>query len=444
MQSNPSARVVGPDAPTLTEGAAAWSALCEAIEQRARLDARIVELTGAVQRSGTIEALEGVTLDTALNLVHRLPGADRSMQITAAEVLRDMPATMGLFKAAQLSWGQVRGIVAEVRRLPRELRAIVDARIGASRDRLAKMDPDDLIDQVIVCVQELRDSGAVLRAQRNVARRNFIWAQPALVGPGKIYGELDNPSLATVITAIDAHAPAGDGRPLSQRRADGLVDMAAHRCPNTTGDTVEVGVGRGDVALGDAGAGGAGTDADAVVGDGGARRAPCHRRIDRALPAFDVIVDTRDVTINAAGTISVAANGALPTLTAAACEALAAHAQVRAILMEGGRPIAVTRKIWAKALPNDVRRAVKARDRGDRFPGSRRPIEHVHHLDKDQKGHHVDHLVGLSDASHKRIHGHGWKISVDPPTGEVTFTRGERTWTTLPRGTRLRHPQPSP
>ena len=72
---------------------------------------------------------------------------------------------------------------------------------------------------------------------------------------------------------------------------------------------------------------------------------------------------------------------------------------------------------------------MKARDRADRFPGSRRPIDHIHHLDKRGKGHHVDHLVGLATTSHQRVHRHGWHIQIDPATAEITFTRGDRTWT---------------
>ena len=194
----------GPDAPTLTDGAAAWSQLCEAAAQRARLDARIIELAGVVQRSGTIEMLEGVTLDTALSLVTRMPASDRAMLLTSADVLADMPVTMSLLKSGELSWGQVRHIVAAVRRLPRDQRALIDAVIAASRDQLAKMDPDELIDQVSVAVQELREARAAERSEDLVERRNFIWAQPAMFGPGKVYGELDNASLA--------HGADGDRR----------------------------------------------------------------------------------------------------------------------------------------------------------------------------------------------------------------------------------------
>ena len=155
-----------------------------------------------------------------------------------------------------------------------------------------------------------------------------------------------------------------------------------------------------------------------------------------------MIVDLRDVTVTSAGIIQVNAPGCLPTLTARAVEALTADASVRVVLVDGGRPLTVTNKVRAKALPRSVRTAVKVRDRGDRFPGSRRPIQHVHHFDKDDAGHHVDLLIGLADTSHKRVHRCGWKITIDPASGEATFTRGERSWTTLPRGTRLRRPPP--
>lgn len=113
------------------------------------------------------------------------------------------------------------------------------------------------------------------------------------------------------------------------------------------------------------------------------------------------------------------------------------------MLFEGGRPLTVTKKVRAKNVARSVRTAVKVRDRGDRFPGSRHPIEHLHHLDKEGEGHNVDHLLGLSDPSHRRVHRCGWHVTtIEATTAEVTFTRGERRWVTLPRGTRLRRPQP--
>jgi hypothetical protein len=153
-------------------------------------------------------------------------------------------------------------------------------------------------------------------------------------------------------------------------------------------------------------------------------------------------VDWREITPAAAGMLTINAPGCVPTISAALLEALVADgATVRAIITDGAQPLFVTRKIHAAQIPADIRRAIKARDRKDRFPGSRRPIEHLHHAEIDG-GHNLNAIVGLSQRSHRRVHKHGWKISLDPPTGEVTFTRGERSWTTLPRGLRLRRPPP--
>ncbi len=135
MQSVREPRVgmpVADDAPTLAAGAEAWSQLAAGLDERARLDARIVALAGRGQRSGTIERIEGLTLDATLSLTHRPPRCERSMLLTAADVLADMPATRRLFGRAVVSWGQVRGIVVHARRPTRSQRAVLDERIGAS------------------------------------------------------------------------------------------------------------------------------------------------------------------------------------------------------------------------------------------------------------------------------------------------------------------------
>lgn len=375
-------------APTMAQGVQAWSQLCAALSQRAALDARIVALAGQVQRSGTIERVEGLTLDAALSLTHRLPSADRSMMLTAADVLADMPATRGLFEAGVLSWGQVRGVVAAAKRLPKDQRAALDQRIGLSQDRFAKMDPDDVIDAVCVAVEELRDPRASQRSERDRARANFVWAQPGMFDRGKIYAEMDNCSLAAVVTGMDEAAPADDGRSLAQRRADGLVALAGYRCnPESAADT------------------------DTAAGEDRSTRHPVLRP---ATPLFIGLVDLKDVSVNTAGMLQINTPGCVPTISAALLESLAANADVRAVLMDGARPLAVGRKVRAKRLADDVRLAIKARDRRDRFPASRRPIEHVHHFDKHGQGNNPDYLAGLSSISHKRLHRCGWTATGPP------------------------------
>ena len=488
------------DAPTMTQGVEAWTRLCEKLAQKHQLDAEIIALTGDVLRSGTIERIEGMPLDQVLALTHRMPLADRSMLLTAADVLGDMPVTLELFVKGTLSWGQVRGIVAEAKTLSKEQRAVLDATIGGSAELFARLDPDDALDAVRLEVKELRGASSAERAERNAARANFLFAQPGLFNAGRMYAGYDNVSLAAIIAAADAAAPPDDGRSLAQRRADGLLALALHRCDdeNPCGDPACSDCGAAPVTEEPDGAGSAeeadgaespeeadvaesaeepdradaaedadGADAaegsespvadqsDAPVGaeadgqdESAAPPAPrppvrCRglRRM-RARPDISVLIDLKDVTATVAGRISINAPGTIPAISAALLESLAGSASVRAVLMDGGRPLAVGRKVWAKELPRDIRLAVKARDRADRFPGSRRPLQHVHHADREGEGHHPDHLVGLSDRSHDLVHKHGWKLTLDPATGAITFTRGERSWTTLPRGTRLRRPPP--
>lgn len=160
-----------------------------------------------------------------------------------------------------------------------------------------------------------------------------------------------------------------------------------------------------------------------------------------AVAAVTAIVDVADASAAVAGTLDLPTAGSMPVLTARILDALANDASLRVVLVDNGRPLAVSRKLRAKKIPRDVAMAVRMRDRGDRFPGSRRPIEHLHHLDKTGEGHAVDALVGLTAESHRRVHRAGWTIKIDGR--EVTFTRAERSWTTLPRGTRLRRPPPA-
>ncbi|MDX1621014.1 MAG: hypothetical protein R3320_08490, partial [Nitriliruptorales bacterium] len=55
-----------------------------------------------------------------------------------------------------------------------------------------------------------------------------------------------------------------------------------------------------------------------------------------------------------------------------------------------------------------------------------------------------DNLITVGARHHLwGIHQRGWKQSLDPDTGAVTWTRDGRTFTTLPRGTPLEPPPDS-
>lgn len=62
--------------------------------------------------------------------------------------------------------------------------------------------------------------------------------------------------------------------------------------------------------------------------------------------------------------------------------------RAQAVLFDGARPLAGSRKLHAEKVPDDVRLAVRARDMGDRMPGSRSPLGHteLHHFKHREDG----------------------------------------------------------
>lgn len=118
---------------------------------------------------------------------------------------------------------------------------------------------------------------------------------------------------------------------------------------------------------------------------------------------------------------------------------------MRAVLFDGARPLAVSSKLRAEKIPDDVRMAVRARDMGDRWPGSNAPLGHteIHHFKHRADGgiHDVGNLASFTRDVHlNRIHKHGWKVSLDPSTAMITVKRNGRTWRSLPRTVGLARP----
>ena len=156
-------------------------------------------------------------------------------------------------------------------------------------------------------------------------------------------------------------------------------------------------------------------------------------------------VDVGDITRSDAGVLELNVRGRLSRITGATLELLARDADMRAVLFDGKRPLAVSRKLHAEKIPGDVRLAVKARDMGDRWPGSQSPLGHVelhHFLHREHGGtNDVDNLGAFTRDVHlNRIHKHGWKVSIDPDTAMLTVRRRGRTWRSLPRSAGLARP----
>jgi hypothetical protein len=101
---------------------------------------------------------------------------------------------------------------------------------------------------------------------------------------------------------------------------------------------------------------------------------------------------------------------------------LGCDAAVVAMVERGGEPLSVGRR--TRAIPPALRRALRSRDRGCRFPG----CTHTHHL----HAHHIKHwahggpteirnLVQLCSFHHQLVHEGGYRVRVR--TGTVEFER---------------------
>lgn len=167
--------------------------LTDCVRDAERKIARAVLLAASVVADGTCERIEGVDLELWLANVCRLIASDRKTLITASEVLASMPALAGLFADGQVSWGQVRAITAAVRRLDRDGRRCLDARIRRTCERWGGVDgydPDELLSAVDVAVADLIDLAArEPREPREIT--SYFALQPRFDGTSRFWGEAD-------------------------------------------------------------------------------------------------------------------------------------------------------------------------------------------------------------------------------------------------------------
>lgn len=431
------------DAPSHADVDERLDALSSRVVRYERTMFDMVHLVDEIGRSGLVEELEGSPLEQVLGLRFNLTRSEVWMLQTAGDCLRNMPDTRRLWRNGAISWSQVRQIVDGAKRLSREHRAVLDARLAASEELLESLDPDRLAWAVGREVDELRGLRSTRDRERRVEQSSFVSVQADFDGGGSFYGHMDAIGLSTVVGAWDAAADdlqaSGADLPAepSQRRAAGAVAAAGDYLaggPRSHGDNHD----RDHESSGEAG----GVDR-AGHGDGEevVRKGP-----RRARPLVNFVVDVADCTTTAAGQVMLDAAGALPTITRTRLEEiLSSDHDCRVAVFEGARPLAVSDLVEASEVPTKTRIAVQLRDRGGRMPGSRTPTAsaHVHHLDKARHGHHPDHLVMLGPFGHLRqVHKRGWKLHVDPGSGQVTARWRDRTYRSLPWGTRLRRAPP--
>lgn len=461
-----------------------------------RLAALTVDLADEVLGSQVCAEREGLDTEQVLRTVGRRTRTDARTLVSLAETLRAMPATAGLFREGRLSWGEVRAIGSEARRLNADDRRWLDQRVASDVDRLEALGADGVVDAVQRAVSERRPQDLRRRERRGHEGR-FVNLSPFLDGSGgSIYGELDAEGLATVAEATEvagrrAGCPADrdDGeaagvaaRGLGRRRADGLVHLADNYLAGGATD----GPAKPQFVL----------LADAQVLTG--LPSPVHLPGTGFMPELDLEGDQAaqatsaaltDLLIDAGihGTVDDAAqlltalwlrgrtddalhgareggdpapvegSGAASSepfgggaglllwrtprgpivLSRAAVERLACDASYRIALRDRGRIIGVTST--KDVVDRDQRAAVIARDGHCRFPGCRRPPAHchAHHVTYRRHGGEtaLPNLVLLCDHHHRVVHDRGWHIDLGDD-GTAIFRRRRRRFTTLPHRSR--------
>ena len=368
---------------------------CDALVEADRLTAQALSIIGRTD----VEASTGLPAEMLLSLGARRTGADARMLVNAAAALRWMPATSAAFARGDLSWGQVRAIVAAVRSVDAAGRARIDDLIRRVGQRLEHMDPDELLARVDDAVARERADLARAREDRRI-ERGFLAVQGRLDGSASFYGEADAESTATLLEALDAHADRpvaadDDGATRGQQRLDALIAM----CERSL--------------------------------SGG------HTQLTRPRPRLIATIDVQalhDQGVSASSKVLWSLAGRPARLTPLATEALMCDANVIPVVFDGERPVAVGTAM--DAISSRMRTALIARDEGCRFPGCRAPVSwcDAHHIRaRIQEGPTViDNLILLCRRCHRRVHRYRWRILLRED-GTIEFNRKGRTYASSPR-----------
>jgi hypothetical protein len=143
----------------------------------------------------------------------------------------------------------------------------------------------DVVDAASLAAADLRGEAAANRPEERAAKAAFLGIQLDLFGRGRSFGEGSAAALAMIAAALDAAAP-NDDRRLSQRRFDGLEELAGHYlgCDDDPDDDVNQDVVDHDVSEDGVDHDGAGDDGGDVDDDAEERPSRWQRSATSAPP----------------------------------------------------------------------------------------------------------------------------------------------------------------
>jgi len=395
----------------VSDVAAATIALAEAVERVQRIAARsdraadlaVAALRAADRLTATATSViarggfssgAGLPAPIMLQMDARTTSWDARAITRIAGILTGMPDTASAFEEGVLSWSQIRAITDAAKPCDAAGRERIDRFIGRRAPSQTDADPDQIVGQVEDEVATIRKDLTERREGRAV-EQSFIAFQPRLDGRTFFYGEGDHASVAGLVDSLDAAAgpPKPDGPPRARQRYDALIALTTQR--------------------------------------------PRGKAASRTRPRIIAALDLAELTRNeqdAAARILWALTGRPPRLSPIGTQTLLCDADVLPIIFKGGQPIAIGDA--ASPIPRRIRRAVESRDQGCRFPGCHAPLDwtDLHHIIHRINGGRSapENLISLCRRCHRRIHNHGWKITINAG-GNITFTRRSRRYESPPR-----------
>jgi Domain of unknown function (DUF222)/HNH endonuclease len=362
--------------------------LCEGTARQ--LDQITVATVAGLDREGVFAERGYKSATRALSDLIGWEQFEASRRVTAAEQVTPrtaldgsvlparLPATAQVFAAGRTSLRHIEVITRLLGSQPAS-RLSPQQWAGAEAQLAGKADvytPKELHEWGKALVELLDQDGAE-PDDRPPAQINELFLSRLPDGGGKIKGRFDDAAMFDAIAAvIDAHATPltrGDDRSTGERQAEALADVCGYVLDH--GPT------------------------DLVPECGGQR------------PHINVLIRLDDLQNRAsAGCLDFGGPVAPESLRMLCCDA-----GVVPIVMNGrGQPLDVGR--ITRTIPDGLRRAVAARDRGCAHPGCGRPPSwcEVHHIREWEHGGEtkLSNLVMLCKVHHRQIHSTEWIVRI--------------------------------
>jgi hypothetical protein len=196
-------------------------ALLDLLPALDRGHAAAVALTDTALQGSLPERNAGINYDTLLAMQTRATYTERGRLQRLAQLLRKTPHLRAAYHHGLIGTGQLHTIATEAKTLRGDALAAFDA-CFADQEKLARLEPDRLIDLARVEIDRLRPDLAQRRETRTV-ERSYVHLQPCLDGSGEGHFAYDADSFASVVAAIDTAAgpPTTEARTARQRHRRG-------------------------------------------------------------------------------------------------------------------------------------------------------------------------------------------------------------------------------